>query len=96
MQVVPGGRRASYLATASAVVLSADDGEGSLAGDADATGFIRHPVRRVYRMNKEKGKNGERGAADTSAALRKENKLMFGMNFLTFELALAGLGCHFR
>lgn len=46
-------RRRSYLAAASAVMLSADDGEGSLAGDADAAGFIRHPVRRVYGTNGE-------------------------------------------
>lgn len=57
---VGGAARAKNLATASTVMLSADDSEGSLAGNADATGFIRHPVGRV------------------------------------FELALAGLGCHFR
>lgn len=57
---VGGAARAKNLATASTVMLSPDDSEGSLAGDADATGFIRHPVGRL------------------------------------FELALAGLGCHFR
>lgn len=59
----------SYLATASTVMLSADDSEGGLAGDADATGFIGHPVRRVYRMNGEE--DCEYGAVGAFAALRK-------------------------
>lgn len=34
----------SYLSTASAVMLSADDSERSLAGNAGVAGFIRYPV----------------------------------------------------
>lgn len=45
----PELRQSSYLSTASTVMLPADDSEGSLTGNAGITGFIGHPVWRVYR-----------------------------------------------
>lgn len=42
------GRDCLYLSAAPTVMLPADDGEGSLTGDAGVTGFVRDPVRRVY------------------------------------------------
>lgn len=54
---IPGQRsrmgraaRAEDLSTASTVMLPADDGEGSLAGNAGAAGFIWDPVRRVFEV----------------------------------------------
>lgn len=45
-----GAARAENLSTASTVMLSADDGEWSLAGNAGVTSFIRDPVWRVFEL----------------------------------------------
>lgn len=45
-----GAAWAEDLSTASTVVLPANDGEGSFAGNAAVTGFIRDPVWRVFEL----------------------------------------------
>lgn len=42
---------AEDLSTAPTVVLPADDGEGSLAGDAGVAGVVRNPVGRVFELS---------------------------------------------
>lgn len=45
-----GAARAEDLATTSTVMLSADDSEGSFAGNAGVAGFIGHPVWRIFEL----------------------------------------------
>lgn len=45
-----GAARAEDLSTASTVMFSADNSEGSFAGNAGVAGFIRHPVWGVFEL----------------------------------------------
>lgn len=93
-----------YLSTAPTVMLPADDGKGSLAGNAGAAGIIRDPIWRVCRERQHRVVNTQQNCHQLHVCWesggeknRLTTRLFKGLSadVLTFELALPGFGCQF-